>query len=85
MAGQLFPVVPVKSRAPIGGDLDPATLVARISSGAKSISHRPSPAGRRQTEQCLADLARRSRSWEREADHVAGQIGQPRGSKPSGA
>lgn len=76
-AGQPFPVVPVSSGGLIGGDLDPAAILARTSSGAESISNKLDPAGRRNIEQRLADLARRSRSWEREVDRLAGQIGQP--------
>jgi phospholipid/cholesterol/gamma-HCH transport system substrate-binding protein len=75
--GQPFPVVPVKGGGLIGGDLDPAALVGQVSSGAESLSNRLDPAGQRQIEQQLTELARRSRSWAGEADRVAGQIGQP--------
>lgn len=75
--GQPFPVVPVKSGGLLGGDLDPVNVIARVSSGAESISSKLDPAGQRKIEQRLTELARRSRSWEVEADRVAGQIGQP--------
>jgi hypothetical protein len=52
-------------------------VIARVSTGAESISNKLDPAGQRQIEQRLVELARRSRSWEREVDRVAGQIAQP--------
>jgi phospholipid/cholesterol/gamma-HCH transport system substrate-binding protein len=75
--GQPFPIVPVKSGGLLGGDLDPANVIARVSSGAESLSNKLDPADQRQIEQRLAELARRSRSWEGEADRVVGQIAQP--------
>lgn len=74
--GQPFPVVPVKggSGGLIGGDVDPAALIARISSGTDDLTERLDPAGQRNIEERLAELARRSRSWESDVDRVAGQI-----------
>lgn len=60
--GQPLPVVPVKSGGFLCGDLDPVALIARVSSGAESLSNRLDPAGQRQIEQRLTELARRSRS-----------------------
>lgn len=75
--GQPFPVVPVKSGGLLGGDLDPTNVIARVSSGAESISNKLDPASQRQIEERLAELARRSRSWGRDADIVAGEIARP--------
>lgn len=75
--GQPFPIVPVKSGGLLGGDLDPVKVIARVSTGAESISNKLDPAGQRQIEQRLAELARRSQSWEGDVDRITGQIGQP--------
>lgn len=73
-AGQPFPIVPVKSGGLIGGDLDPAALIAQVSAGAESISNRLDPASQRNIEQRLAELARRSRSWRDDVDRLGSQI-----------
>lgn len=75
--GQPFPVVPVKSGGLLGGDLDPVSLIARVSSGAGSLSNKLDPPSQQQIEQRLAELARRSRSWGRNADRVAAEIARP--------
>ena len=75
--GQPFPVVPVKSGGLVSGDLDPAALIAQVSSEAESLSNKLDRAGQRNLEKRLAELARESRTWRSDADRVAAQIAQP--------
>lgn len=76
-AGQPFPIVPARSGGLVSGDLDPADLIARVSSGAERLSNELDPAGQRNIEERLTDLATRSRAWKGELDRIAGQIAQP--------
>lgn len=75
--GQPFAVVPVKSGGAIGGDLDPTTFIARMSSISGSLSQELGPSGQRNIEQRLGELSRRSEAWEGEVGRIAGRIAQP--------
>jgi phospholipid/cholesterol/gamma-HCH transport system substrate-binding protein len=72
--GQTLAVVPVKSGERI--DLDPTTLITRVSSLSDSITKKLDPAGQRNIEQHLSELARRSGGWEGDVERVTGQIPQ---------
>lgn len=70
--GQPFPIVPAKGGGLLGDG--PADLIAKVSSNAESISKRLDPAGLRSIEKHLDDLARRSQTWEGDADRIAEQV-----------
>jgi phospholipid/cholesterol/gamma-HCH transport system substrate-binding protein len=67
-AGQPFPLVPVKT-----GDLNPDEMIAKISSGAESISKKLDPAGQRSIEERLGQLALRTRNWKSDVSQIAGE------------
>lgn len=71
--GQQFPVVPAKSGSLLGGELDPAGVVAGISSSSESVLKKL-PADQRNIEERLAEIARRSRSWKMDADRLSEQL-----------
>lgn len=67
--GQPFPIVPAEGGGLLGDG--PTDLIAKMASNAESISKRLDPAGLRSIEKHLDDLARRSQTWERDADRIA--------------